>query len=73
MELCILLFFALFLVYSFFNYLVCEAINLSGFFLGKKFGPHTQLDKEYIKMKKEKDGEEIMSRESITEDGDFNV
>lgn len=54
----IAVFFALFLVYSFFNYLVCEVINLSGFFLGKRFTAQTELDKEYAKIKKEKDREE---------------
>ena len=69
----ILVIFALFLVYSFFNYLVCEAINLSGFFLGKRFTEHTQLDKEYLRNKEEK--EELLDQEQVdlTEDGDFNA
>lgn len=51
----ILLFFLVFVVYSFFNYLVCEVINLSGFFFGRKFTAHTELDKRLSRMKKEKE------------------
>ncbi len=51
----LLVFFLLFVVYSFFNYLVCECINLGGFFLGKRFSEDTELDKQYKKIKKEKE------------------
>ena len=70
----VLAFFVLFLIYSFFNYLVCEIINLSGFFLGKKFKAQTQLDKEYLKIKKEReDAMFAVNHVNLTEDGDFNV
>lgn len=58
----LLIVFILFVVYSFFNYLVCEAINLGGFFLGRKFDEKTALDKQYLKMKKEK---EVKKEETI--------
>ena len=38
----ILAFFLLFVVYSLFNYLVCEFIYLGGFFLGKRFDDTTE-------------------------------
>ena len=72
----ILVFFALFLIYSLFNYLVCEVINLSGFFLGRRFTAQTSLDKECNRLKKEKDSsvetEEVLE-EATSEDGDFNA
>jgi hypothetical protein len=70
----VLVFFALFLIYSLFNYLVCEAINLSGFFFGKRFTAQTTLDKECNKIKKEKEvslATTANSEEVVNEDGDF--
>ena len=72
----ILVFFALFLIYSFFNYLVCEVINLSGFFLGRKFTPQTALDKDCAKMLKEKElsvESEETEEEYVSEGGDFDA
>lgn len=79
----ILLFFLLFVVYSVFNYLVCEAIYLGGFFLGKRFDDKTELEKTYAKMKKER--EEVIAQhvevgvsnevvnEVNSEDGDYHA
>lgn len=53
----ILAVFLLFVAYSLVNYLVCEAIYLAGFFLGKKFDEKTSLDKTLAKMKEEKEKE----------------
>lgn len=47
----ILLIFVLFIVYSFFNYIVFEVINAVGFFAGKKITDETDLDKKLKKMK----------------------
>lgn len=76
----ILLFFLLFLAYTACNYLVCEIIYLSGFFMGKRFSELTALDKKLEKMKKEKSMEEntnmIETPERVldaSEDGDFNA
>lgn len=72
----ILAFFALFLVYSLFNYFVCEVINLSGYFLGKRFTAQTVLDKEYSKIQKEKDEIRGVVKESevvSNEGGDYNA
>ena len=70
----ILVFFTLFLVYSFFNYLVCEVINFSGFFLGKKFSAETELDKQCKKMKKAKEEEKLVEKEEeVVEGGDLYV
>ena len=51
----ILAFFLLFVVYSVFNYLVCEAIYLGGFFFGRRFDDKTDLEKQYLKLKKERE------------------
>ena len=76
----ILLFFLIFLVYSFVNYLVCEVINLSGFFLGRKFSEKTKIDKEYARIKAEKNNvvfheehNNIINENINNEGGDFNV
>ena len=80
----ILVFFLLFVVYSIINYLVCEAIYLSGFFFGKKFSEHTQLDKTLIRKRKEREEaieaqismENNLSNDNIevdNEGGDLNV
>ena len=63
--------FALFLVYSLFNYLVCEAIGLSGFFFGKKFSAETELDKQCKKLKKER-AQERLAAEEAGQGGDLN-
>ena len=67
--------FALFLVYALVNYFVCEIINLSGYFMGKKFTAETKLEKDFEKKKKlsEDESSGIETDESIVEDGDFNV
>lgn len=59
----ILAFFLLFVIYSLFNYLVCECINLGGFFLGKRFTEETELDKQYKKMKKAKEEAKKLAEE----------
>ena len=66
----ILLVFLLFVIYSFINYLVCEVINLSGFFFGKRFVAETELEKSLIRAK-----EEVKSEESFESQdrGDLNV
>ena len=64
----LLVLFALFVVYSFFNYLVCEAINLGGFFLGKKFDEKTELDRRYLKMKKEKEDANVIKEKVTSEE-----
>ena len=77
----ILLFFLLCVVYTIGNYLVCEVIYLSGFFMGKRFSEHTALDKKLEKMKKEKLMEINASKGNETsnevivngEDGDFHA
>lgn len=78
----ILAFFLLFLVYSIFNYLVCEAIYLGGFFFGRKFDDKTELEKKYLKLKKEKEENQIHVETSISyenvssvnsEDGDYHA
>ena len=43
-----LLVFLLFVVYSLFNYLVFEVINVIGFFAGKRFTEETDLDKKLV-------------------------
>ncbi|MBR3891299.1 MAG: hypothetical protein IKJ30_04420 [Bacilli bacterium] len=48
-----LLVFLLFVVYSLFNYLVFEVINVIGFFAGKRFTEETDLDKKLKKMKEQ--------------------
>lgn len=68
--------FALFLVYALVNYLVCEIINLSGYFMGKRFTAETKLEKDFEKKKKLEEAGvsvEVEAEESIVEDGDFNV
>ena len=47
----ILAIFALFVGYSLVNYLLCEVINLSGFFFGKRFVVETNLEKTMTKLK----------------------
>ena len=75
----ILAFYLLFVVYSFFNYLVCESIYLGGFFLGRKFDDTTELERKLIKVKKEKEALkqkelELNNQVVIThEDGDLNA
>lgn len=80
----ILLFFLLFVVYSVFNYLVCEIIYLGGFFMGKKFDDKTPLEKKLAKIKAEKERQkevnmmetshDVMSEGSVSnEEGDLNV
>ena len=78
----ILVFFLLFVVYSLFNYLVCEMIYLGGFFLGRKFDDKTELEKNLIKLRKEKEAlreqEEIVRAQEVikmnnSEEGDLNV
>lgn len=72
----ILLFFLLFVVYSLGNYLVCEVINLSGFFLGKRFVAETDLEKTMARARKKKREEAEMkeNQEVISEvkDGDLH-
>lgn len=70
----ILVIFVVFLVYSLFNYLACEAINFSGFFLGKKFSAETELDKKCKKLKMEKQ-EALLAKEVEEQDqgGDLYV
>ena len=48
-----LLIFLLFVVYSLFNYLVFEVINIIGFFAGKRFTEETELDKKLKKIKEQ--------------------
>ena len=74
----ILLFFLVFVVYSVFNYLVCEVIYLGGFFMGRKFEEETKLDRELKKIKKEREAQKEMMRNealNVNNDigGDFNV
>ena len=72
----ILVFFALFLIYSLFNYLVCEVINLSGFFLGRRFTAQTALDKDCAKMLKEKEfsvESNEVEEDYVSEGGDFDA
>lgn len=65
-------FFLLFVVYSFINYLVCEVVNLGGFFLGKRFEARTQLEKDLAKAKEETVQETV--EENVNQDrGDLNV
>ena len=49
----ILMVFAGYLVYVFFNYLVVESMALFGFFFGYTFSDETELEKELILMKEE--------------------
>ncbi len=68
--------FALFAIYSLFNYLACEAINLGGFFLGRKFDEKTSLDKQYLKMKKEEEKTEEIKEtieEKVEKGGDLDA
>ena len=74
----ILVIFLLFVLYSLFNYLVCEFIYLGGFFLGKKFDDTTELEKKLIKLKKEKEEArqkdmEVTPQVVTSEDGDLNA
>lgn len=78
----ILAFFLLFVVYSVLNYLVCEVIYLGGFFLGRRFDDKTELEKRYLKLKKERE-ENIVSHTETSvsydnvsvnsEDGDYHA
>lgn len=70
----ILVFFILCIFYALINYFVCEAINLSGFFLGKRFVAETKLQKDMEKSKKKKVIEKVEEEESskTLEDGDIN-
>ena len=73
----ILTVFALFMVYTLGNYLVCEVINFSGYFMGKRFTAQTRLEKEFEKKKKDSEQEEVeihvQAEESKVEDGDFDA
>lgn len=56
--------FALYLVYVFFNYLVMESINIFGFFMGYTFTTETKLEIELRKMKEESELEnQVISNE----------
>ena len=68
----ILAFFLLFVVYSFINYLVCEGINLGGFFLGKRFEAKTKLEKDLARAKEE-DAQETVEENVIQDRGDLNA
>ena len=46
----IVIIFAIFLVYAFFNYLVVECISLFGFFFGYTFSIETDLEKKLEEM-----------------------
>ena len=78
----IVAFFLLFVVYSVFNYLVCEAIYLGGFFFGRKFDDKTELEKKYLKLKKEREESAMHVQTSVSyehvnsvssEDGDYHA
>lgn len=47
----IIVIFALYIVYVFFNYLVLECVNFFGFFFGYSFTIETELDKKLAEMK----------------------
>ena len=64
----ILAIFVLFVVYSLFNYLVFEVINLIGFFAGKKFTAETDLDLKLKKMRAQGQSTPVDTR-----GGDYNV
>ena len=49
--------FAIYLVYAFFNYLVMESITLFGFFFGYTFSTETELER-VLREKKEEESEE---------------
>ena len=70
----ILLFFLCFVVYSFFNYLVFEVINLGGFFFGRKFSVETSLEKELARRKKEKlENREVHESQEQPKEGDLDA
>ena len=70
----ILILFLLFVVYTVFNYLVCEAIYFGGFFLGRKFDDTTKLEKKLIKLKEEKETPQVEEvKEVENEEGDLNA
>ena len=59
----IVLFFGIYLVYVFVNYLVIESISLFGFFFGYTFATDTELEKKLNEMKEhnEKSKQEVSS------------
>ena len=70
----LLVIFLLFVLYSFFNYLVYEVIYLGGFFMGKRFTTETELEKKLTLMKKEAAVENQTEKEVVKgKEGDLNA